>query len=128
MRQGTGLPVECGGPGPVPERGGGSQIGGCPGRVSVSRVLDTFLQENPFLAVSSDHDSPPLKKAHPAPEISEYKPFFGFGKSTGLGMFLVREILALTGITITETGQPEKSARFEIMVPKGGFRLTGAEE
>jgi PAS domain S-box-containing protein len=49
----------------------------------------------------------------------------GFGKNTGLGMFLVREILSLTGIAIKETGVPEKGARFEIRVPKGAFRVTG---
>ena len=49
----------------------------------------------------------------------------GFGKHTGLGLFLVREILALTGITISETGEPEKGARFEIAVPKEAFRFDG---
>lgn len=47
----------------------------------------------------------------------------GFGKNTGLGLFLVREILTLTGITIAETGTPGKGARFEITVPKGSFRI-----
>jgi PAS domain S-box-containing protein len=46
----------------------------------------------------------------------------GFGKHTGLGMFLGREILSLTGITITETGAPGTGARFEMVVPKGAFR------
>jgi len=46
----------------------------------------------------------------------------GFGKNTGLGMFLVREILSLTGITIKETGEPGTGARFEIIVPKGAYR------
>jgi signal transduction histidine kinase len=41
----------------------------------------------------------------------------GHGKNTGLGLFLAREILALTGITITETGTEGKGARFEIMIP-----------
>ncbi len=49
----------------------------------------------------------------------------GFGHHTGLGLFLSREILSITGITITETGTPGKSARFEILVPKGGYRLIG---
>ncbi len=48
----------------------------------------------------------------------------GYGKHTGLGMFLVREILALTGITIKETGIPGKGARFEITVPEGQFRIS----
>ncbi len=49
----------------------------------------------------------------------------GFGKNTGLGLFLSREILAITGITIDETGEPGKGARFEITVPKGMYRFTG---
>jgi len=49
----------------------------------------------------------------------------GFGKHTGLGLFLSREILAITGITITETGIPGKCARFEIVVPKGMWRMKG---
>jgi len=47
----------------------------------------------------------------------------GFGKHTGLGLFLSREILSITGITITETSELGKGARFEIFVPKGGFRI-----
>jgi PAS domain S-box-containing protein len=47
----------------------------------------------------------------------------GFGKHTGLGLYLSREILSITGITITENGEPGKGARFEITVPKGGYRF-----
>jgi PAS domain S-box-containing protein len=46
----------------------------------------------------------------------------GFGKNTGLGLFLSREILSITGITITETGEPGNGARFEMTVPKGEWR------
>ena len=46
----------------------------------------------------------------------------GFGKNTGLGMFLVREILSLTGISIIENGIPGKGARFEIILRKGAYR------
>jgi signal transduction histidine kinase len=49
----------------------------------------------------------------------------GFGKNTGFGLFLAREILAITGITIHETGTHGKGARFEITVPRGGFRVKG---
>lgn len=45
----------------------------------------------------------------------------GYGKNTGLGLFLVKDILSLTGITITETGDGS-GARFEIHVPKGSYR------
>jgi len=47
----------------------------------------------------------------------------GFGHNTGLGLFLSREILAITGITINETSEPGKGARFEIFVPKGAYRM-----
>ena len=47
----------------------------------------------------------------------------GFGKNTGYGLFLAREILGITGITIRETGEPGKGARFEIHVPEGGYRF-----
>ena len=46
----------------------------------------------------------------------------GYGKHTGFGLFLVREILAITGIFIHETGAHGKGARFEIAVPKGAYR------
>ncbi len=49
----------------------------------------------------------------------------GFGKNTGLGLFLVREILAMTGIAVREAGEPGKGARFEILVPEGGWRVRG---
>jgi PAS domain S-box-containing protein len=52
----------------------------------------------------------------------------GFGKNTGMGLFLAREILSITGITIREMGEPGKGARFEIRVPKGAGRIiTGSE-
>jgi len=46
----------------------------------------------------------------------------GFGKNTGLGLFLAREILSITGITIHETGEYQHGARFELSVPKGVYR------
>ena len=49
----------------------------------------------------------------------------GFGKHTGLGMFLIREIFSLTGIAIRETGEQGKGVRFEITVPMGKYRITG---
>jgi len=49
----------------------------------------------------------------------------GFGKNTGLGLALSREILSITGITIRETGEPGTGARFEMTVPEGAWRMTG---
>jgi PAS domain S-box-containing protein len=47
----------------------------------------------------------------------------GFGKHTGLGLFLSREILSITGITIRENGEPGKGVQFEILIPQGMYRV-----
>ncbi|MCA1916361.1 HAMP domain-containing sensor histidine kinase [Methanospirillum hungatei] len=47
----------------------------------------------------------------------------GFGKHTGIGLFLSREILSITGLSICECGEEGKGARFEITVPGGKFRM-----
>jgi signal transduction histidine kinase len=49
----------------------------------------------------------------------------GFGKNTGYGLFLIREVLSISGLTITENSKPGSGARFEILVPKGLYRCTG---
>ena len=49
---------------------------------------------------------------------------YGFGKNTGLGLFLSREILNITGISIKETGELHKGARFEITCPQTTIRTS----
>jgi len=44
-------------------------------------------------------------------------------RDTGYGLFLAAEILSITGLTISETGEPDSGARFEIRVPKGMYRI-----
>jgi PAS domain S-box-containing protein len=44
------------------------------------------------------------------------------------GLFFIRECLVLSGMTIAETGEPGKGARFEITVPKGAYRMKGRSE
>lgn len=51
----------------------------------------------------------------------------GFGNHTGLGLFLSREILGITNITIAEDGTFGTGARFEITVPKGMYRIIGRD-
>jgi signal transduction histidine kinase len=46
----------------------------------------------------------------------------GIGKHTGMGLFLVREILNITGMDIYEDGVPGKGARFIITVPGSSIR------
>jgi len=52
----------------------------------------------------------------------------GVGTNTGLGLFLVREILSITGLSIKENGVPGQCARFEITVPKGKFEAISQSE
>jgi PAS domain S-box-containing protein len=44
-------------------------------------------------------------------------------RNTGYGLFLVSEILSITSLSVKETGEPGKGARFEILVPPGSFRF-----
>lgn len=45
------------------------------------------------------------------------------GKNSGLGLFLAREILSLTGIGIEETGTEGNGADFLITVPSGSWKM-----
>jgi len=49
----------------------------------------------------------------------------GSGTAGAGRLFLSREILSITGITIRETGEFGNGARFEITVPNGSYRFTG---
>ncbi len=51
----------------------------------------------------------------------------GSSKSSGLGLFLVRDILAITGISIKETGLPGMGSRFEMVIPPGKWRIGPTE-
>lgn len=77
-----------------------------------SRETDTGL----ILTCENDGDGIPTE---------EKKRLFerGYGKHTGLGLFLSSEILSITGISISESGDPEKGVRFDMIVPKGEFRF-----
>ncbi len=46
-----------------------------------------------------------------------------YARDRGMGLFLVREILSLTGISIIENGTPGSGARFEIRIPASGYRF-----
>ena len=51
----------------------------------------------------------------------------GYGRNTGLGLFVIEKILSTSGISITETGEPGKGARFVMRVPEGSFRFAPAK-
>jgi K+-sensing histidine kinase KdpD len=48
-------------------------------------------------------------------------------QDSGLDMYLSREILSITGISIRESGTYGKGARFEIRVPEGAYRFTSPQ-
>jgi PAS domain S-box-containing protein len=83
-------------------------------------AISFFLQESPAgLTVVYEDNGTGI------PAENKEKIFIrGFGKHTGLGLFLIREILSITGITIAETGEYGKGARFEIHVPRDGYRIS----
>ena len=57
------------------------------------------------------------------PDAMKEKIFLkGVGSNTGLGLFLTKEILAITKIEITETGTEGCGARFEMVIPSGRFQ------
>ena len=48
-------------------------------------------------------------------------------KHTGFGLNLSRDILEITGLTISETGHTGIGARFEIVIPKGEYRFVSEQ-
>jgi signal transduction histidine kinase len=47
----------------------------------------------------------------------------GYGKHTGFGLYLAREILSITGISLDEIGKAGQGALFRIRVPRESFRF-----
>jgi len=45
------------------------------------------------------------------------------GREDGMGLFLVKEVLGVTGLTIREDGEPGKGVRFVVSLPPGTFRV-----
>jgi PAS domain S-box-containing protein len=52
----------------------------------------------------------------------------GYGKNTGFGLFIIREILGITGLSIRETGIFRSGVLFEIAVPKESWRPATVNE
>ncbi len=85
---------------------------------TVSSVVITYRILDDGLSICVEDDGEGV------PETEKERIFtYGVGIDGGLGLFLVREILSITGMTIRETGTPGKGARFVIHVPPGGYRI-----
>jgi signal transduction histidine kinase len=50
------------------------------------------------------------------------------GGHAGIGLFICRQIVEVTGMTIQEIGTGGNGARFVIHVPRGGYRIEGTSE
>jgi PAS domain S-box-containing protein len=80
-----------------------------------------FLSDEPGRLVLVCQDNGPG-----VPQKNKEKIFLrGFGKNTGLGLFLIREILAMTDISIRECGNEGEGSRFEIVIPSAAYRAVG---
>nr|WP_319376109.1 PAS domain S-box protein [uncultured Methanoregula sp.] len=88
----------------------------------VSRIRVSLYETNRGAEIVYEDDGVGI-----SPEDKQHLFQKGFGKNTGLGLFLSREILAITGLTIQETGEPGKGVRFVITVPKEAYRISGRE-
>lgn len=84
----------------------------------VSRISCSYSVDGQDLVLVYEDDGVGIKESARA-RIFER----GVGKHSGYGLFMAKEILGLTGITISEAGSDGKGARFEIRVPKGAYRL-----
>jgi PAS domain S-box-containing protein len=86
-------------------------------RVSVVRLLSDESSDGLLIRIEDDGIGIPV---HDKELIFER----GFGKNTGLGLFLSREILSITNISIREAGEFQHGARFEMNVPQGVYRFS----
>ncbi|RPI37761.1 MAG: PAS domain S-box protein [Methanoregulaceae archaeon] len=91
------------------------------GKITAIRFFSLERGDDHILVCEDDGDGVPAAEKE---KIFER----GFGKNTGLGLTLAREILDITGITIRETGEPGKGARFEITVQKEAWRTSSGSE
>jgi signal transduction histidine kinase len=70
------------------------------------------------LVVEDDGTGIPVEKKQ---QIFEYDA----GQHAGIGLFICRQIVEVTDMTIKETGSEGKGARFVIHVPPDGYRIEG---
>lgn len=88
----------------------------------ISSVRFSFEQDKDLSKIICEDDGRGI-----AEEEKDKIFLFQYGKNTGQGLFLSKEILAITGISIEETGIPDKGARFEIICPVGTIRTNTPE-
>jgi PAS domain S-box-containing protein len=84
---------------------------------NVSEIAVTFSESegNGILLITDNGAGIPTSRKE---RIFEYS-----GKEAGFNLFLSREILSITGLSIRECGKEGSGARFEIMVPDNFWRM-----
>jgi signal transduction histidine kinase len=88
---------------------------------SVSRIAMTRSMDGGDLLLEFSDDGQGVPADHKGSIFER-----GVGSNTGLGLFLSRAILGMTGIGISEVGRPGRGARFIIRVPPSRFRSAPA--
>jgi K+-sensing histidine kinase KdpD len=90
------------------------------GEVSVIRI--SFHEDDTGLIISYEDDGIGIPGG--AKEKIFRREYY---RNTGLGLYLIREILAITRIQIRECGSSGNGVRFEMSIPPGnyGFRRDG---
>ncbi|MDH7510092.1 MAG: transporter substrate-binding domain-containing protein [Methanolinea sp.] len=82
----------------------------------------TYRKEKEGISILVDANGPGIPEGEKERIFEE-----DYIRQVGSGLFLSREILSMTGISIRETGEPGKGTRFEIFVPEGRYRFRGEE-
>lgn len=84
----------------------------------ITSIGFSYREENDRLIISYKDDGVGIREDERSDLFRK-----GFGKHTGLGLFLSKEILSITDIEISENGREGEGVCFEISVPKGGYRF-----
>ena len=86
---------------------------------TITRISSFWVQETDHIVWIIKDDGMGI-----AEEMKERIFGKGVGHNTGLGLFLAREILDITGLSISETGREGEGAQFEIQIPDGFWQNT----
>jgi PAS domain S-box-containing protein len=93
------------------------------GSGTVKNIVVTYHETPEGLDLRFRDDGPGIPREK-KPQIFEYDA----GGHAGIGLFICRQIVEVTGMTIQEIGIEGKGALFVIHVPPGGYRIEGTSE
>lgn len=88
-----------------------------------NHIIVRYLEHEDGLVLYFEDDGPgiPASKKH---QIFEYDS----GAHSGIGLFICRQIVEVSGMTIEETGTEGSGVRFEIHIPAICYRIEGSGE